>query len=167
MRQATSEVTAAVSEPFQLSPGAGPAAGPESACPNCHQPVTLNFAFCPKCGHRLKEDHYPPPQSSEPGQAGLPPADEPVPAAFPRIRSLKNEEIDRALAIINEAALAYKGVIPADCWQEPYMPEEELRAEIAGGVKFLGYEDEGRLLGVMGRQDLVRVTLIRHAYVDP
>ena len=47
------------------------------------------------------------------------------------------------------------------------MPEAELRAEIAAGVNFWGYEDEGRLLGVMGRQDLVEVTLIRHAYVDP
>ena len=85
----------------------------------------------------------------------------------PRIRPLEDDEIDRALAIINQAALAYKGVIPADCWQEPYMPEAELRAEIAAGVNFWGYEDEGRLLGVMGRQDLEDVTLIRHAYVDP
>ncbi|MDP2044738.1 MAG: GNAT family N-acetyltransferase [Deltaproteobacteria bacterium] len=83
------------------------------------------------------------------------------------MRPLQDQEIDRALAIINQAALAYKGVIPADCWEEPYMPEAELRAEIAAGVNFWGYEDEGRLLGVMGRQDLVGVTLIRHAYVDP
>jgi GNAT superfamily N-acetyltransferase len=83
------------------------------------------------------------------------------------IRPLRPDEIDAALAIINQAALAYKGVIPPDCWQEPYMPEEELRAEIAAGVDFWSYEAEGRLLGVMGRQDLMEVTLIRHAYVDP
>ncbi len=83
------------------------------------------------------------------------------------IRPLKHDEIDAALAIINQAAQAYKGVIPADCWQEPYMPEEELRAEIAAGVDFSGYEGEEGLLGVMGRQDLGEVTLIRHAYVHP
>lgn len=83
------------------------------------------------------------------------------------IRPLKHDDIDIALAIINQAAQAYKGVIPADCWQEPYMPEEELRAEIAAGVDFAGYVDAERLLGVMGRQDMGEVTLIRHAYVHP
>jgi GNAT superfamily N-acetyltransferase len=83
------------------------------------------------------------------------------------IRPLQHDDIDAALAIINQAAQAYKGVIPADCWQEPYMPEAELLAEIAAGVDFSGYEDGGSLLGVMGRQDLKEVTLIRHAYVHP
>jgi len=83
------------------------------------------------------------------------------------IRPLRHDEIDAALAIINQAALAYKGVIPADCWHEPYMPREELLAEIASGVDFFGFEGEVRLLGVMGRQNLGEVTLIRHAYVDP
>ena len=83
------------------------------------------------------------------------------------IRPLRHDEIDAALAIINQAALAYKGVIPADCWHEPYMPREELLAEIAAGVDFFGCEVEARLLGVMGRQNLGEVTLIRHAYVDP
>jgi GNAT superfamily N-acetyltransferase len=83
------------------------------------------------------------------------------------IRPLRPDELDRALTIINQAALAYKGVIPPDCWQEPYMPEAELRAEIAHGVDFWGYEAEARLLAVMGRQDRHDVTLIRHAYVDP
>ena len=83
------------------------------------------------------------------------------------IRLLRHDEIDAALAIINQAALAYKGVIPADCWHEPYMPREELLAEIAAGVDFFGLEAEARLLGVMGRQNLDEVTLIRHAYVDP
>lgn len=68
-------------------------------------------------------------------------------------------------AIINDAAQAYRGVIPADCWREPYMPEEELRHEMAAGVRFWGYEEDGTLLGVMGLQDVREVTLIRHAYV--
>lgn len=67
--------------------------------------------------------------------------------------------------IINEAARAYKGVIPADRWDEPYMPREYLRHEINAGVQFWGYEEKGRLLGVMGIQDVQDVTLIRHAYV--
>ena len=63
----------------------------------------------------------PPP---EPGrQAEAPPAPEPVPVIYPRDWLLHHDEIDRALAIINQAALAYKGVIPADCWHEPDMPE--------------------------------------------
>lgn len=67
--------------------------------------------------------------------------------------------------IINDAARAYEGVIPADRWKDPYMPEEELRHEMAEGVRFWGYEEEGVLLGVMGLQDVKDVTLIRHAYV--
>lgn len=67
--------------------------------------------------------------------------------------------------IVNDAAMAYKGVIPADCWHEPYMPEAELRAAIAAGVGFWGFEADGRLVGVMGAQPVRDVTLIRHAYV--
>jgi GNAT superfamily N-acetyltransferase len=67
--------------------------------------------------------------------------------------------------IINDAALAYKGVIPADRWHEPYMPMPELKSEIAKGVRFYGYSLDGRLVGVMGIQDVKNVTLIRHAYV--
>jgi len=171
MRQATTEMSRQYQDqnPFSYPPEPAPPPAPDSTCPYCHQPVTLNFAFCPKCGQRLGEDHYPPPPQPPEAvhQAGPAPAPEPAQAAYPRIRPLQDGEIDRALAIINQAALAYKGVIPADCWEEPYMPEAELRAEIAAGVNFRGYENEGRLLGVMGRQDLVGVTLIRHAYVDP
>jgi GNAT superfamily N-acetyltransferase len=83
------------------------------------------------------------------------------------IRPLQIQEIGSALEIINAAAQAYQGVIPPDCWQEPYMPLEELRAEIAAGVKFWAYETAGRLAGVMGRQRVRDVTLIRHAYVHP
>ncbi len=67
--------------------------------------------------------------------------------------------------IINEAAEAYRGIIPADRWREPYMPREELRHEMASGVRFWAYEEGGELLGVMGIQDVQDVTLIRHAYV--
>jgi GNAT superfamily N-acetyltransferase len=69
------------------------------------------------------------------------------------------------LAIINDAAQAYRGVIPADRWHEPYMPEDELRGEIAAGVVFWGAEKGGRLAAVMGLQDVQDVALIRHAYV--
>src|SRR5215467_11679685 len=67
--------------------------------------------------------------------------------------------------IINESAAAYKGVIPADRWHEPYMPWAELESEIAKGVGFYGCSLDGRLMGVMGIQDVKDVTLIRHAYV--
>ena len=81
------------------------------------------------------------------------------------IRPLRPQETKQALAVINEAAEAYRGVIPDDCWCEPYMPEHELEAEIAAGVNFSAYEAGGEILGVMGRQPLAEVTLIRHAYV--
>jgi N-acetylglutamate synthase-like GNAT family acetyltransferase len=67
--------------------------------------------------------------------------------------------------IVNDAAQAYRGIIPDDRWQEPYMSREELDAEIEDGVEFWGYEEAGRLLGVMGLQDRGEVTLMRHAYV--
>ena len=68
-------------------------------------------------------------------------------------------------AVINDAARAYRGHVPEDCLHEPYMPEEELRGEIAAGVRFFGWFEDGELLGVMGIQDVQDVTLIRHAYV--
>ncbi len=83
------------------------------------------------------------------------------------IRPLRADETEAILAIINAAAQAYRGVIPADCWHEPYMSSRELANELKAGVTFFGYEDDGRLVGVMGRQDLGEVTLIRHAYVHP
>ena len=67
--------------------------------------------------------------------------------------------------IVNDAAVAYRGHIPADRWHEPYMPLEELRSEIAAGVRLLGVERAGALLGIMGSQEVKDVTLIRHAYV--
>ena len=67
------------------------------------------------------------------------------------------------LAIINDAAQAYRGVIPVDRWHEPYMPKDELTEEIADGVVFWVAEKEGHLSGVMGIQDKGEVALIRHA----
>ena len=69
------------------------------------------------------------------------------------------------LAIVNDAAQAYRGVIPADRWHEPYMPADELAKEIAAGIVFWVAEEGGRLLGVMGIQDKGDVALVRHAYV--
>ena len=67
--------------------------------------------------------------------------------------------------IINDAAESYRGIIPADRWQEPYMPLDELMSEIEGCVEFQGLEQGGELRGIMGMQDRGDVTLMRHAYV--
>jgi GNAT superfamily N-acetyltransferase len=83
------------------------------------------------------------------------------------IRLCRVDERHDILSIINAAAQAYRGVIPADRWHEPYMPADELDREYAAGVVFWGYEDRGRLAGVMGLQDVRDVSLIRHAYVAP
>ena len=84
------------------------------------------------------------------------------------IRPCTPADFARMLAVVNAAAAAYCGVIPADCWREPYMPAAELADEIAAGVTFDGYEAEGSgLLGVMGIQPVREVALIRHAYVVP
>ena len=83
------------------------------------------------------------------------------------IRPCRDDERDEILAIVNAAAEVYRGVIPEDRWHEPYMPGEELDAEIVAGVEFWGYEEDGTLLGVMGVQPVRDVTLIRHAYVTP
>jgi len=80
------------------------------------------------------------------------------------IRQCTAEDFQAIYDIINDAAHAYKGIIPDDRWHEPYMSREELASEIAAGVVFWGYE-EGELIGVMGIQDVRDVTLLRHAYV--
>ena len=83
------------------------------------------------------------------------------------IRLCRDGEREAIFAIVNAAAEAYRGVIPADRWHEPYMPMSELDGEIAAGVEFWGYEDGGELLGIMGIQRLGDVDLVRHAYVLP
>lgn len=81
------------------------------------------------------------------------------------IRRCTITDFEAIEAIINEAAEAYRGVIPGDRWHEPYMTREELASEIAAGVNFWGWEDAGALAGVMGLQEVKDATLIRHAYV--
>ena len=82
-----------------------------------------------------------------------------------KIRRSAPADFDAMLAVINDGAEAYRGVIPADRWHEPYMPAQELASEIAAGIEFWVAEDDGMLLGVMGIQDKGEVVLIRHAYV--
>ena len=83
------------------------------------------------------------------------------------IHKCTQDDLTTMYAIINDAAQAYKGVIPNDCWQDPYMPLDELKHEIEDGVVFWGIEEGSRLFGIMGIQDKGKVTLIRHAYVLP
>jgi GNAT superfamily N-acetyltransferase len=83
------------------------------------------------------------------------------------IRPCRAADNEAIFAIVNAAAEAYRDVIPADRWHDPYMPMSELEDEIATGVEFWGYEDDGELVGVMGIQDVGEVDLIRHAYVLP
>ena len=81
-----------------------------------------------------------------------------------RIRNCVANDFEAILAIINDAAQAYRGVIPSDRWHQPYMSADELAKEIASGVTFWMAEDNGQLLGVMGIQDKEDVALVRHAY---
>jgi len=81
------------------------------------------------------------------------------------IRACEAGDLHVMLEIINDAAAAYRGIIPADRWHEPYMSGEELLHEIESGVSFWGCDEGGELLGVMGIQPVQDVTLIRHAYV--
>ena len=82
------------------------------------------------------------------------------------IRRCGVAELPALFSIVNDAAQAYKGVIPADCWHEPYMPLDQLKREIGDGIAFWGCESDGTLVGMMGIQDRGEVSLIRHAYVQ-
>ena len=81
------------------------------------------------------------------------------------IRKLSCTEFGSILRVINNAAEAYRGVIPKDRWKEPYMSTTELREEVESGVQFYGWTEDKLLLGVMGIQPVNNITLIRHAYV--
>ena len=83
------------------------------------------------------------------------------------IRPCRMDEFDMIHNIIGEAAEAYRGTIPADCWHDPYMSANALQTEIDDGVMFAGCEIDGALAGVMGIQSVRNVALIRHAYVTP
>jgi GNAT superfamily N-acetyltransferase len=80
------------------------------------------------------------------------------------IRKLANADFQAILTVVNDAANAYKGKIPADRWKEPYMPAEELKEEIECGVQFYGWLENTQVIAVMGIQPINVVTLIRHAY---
>ncbi|MBD1852721.1 GNAT family N-acetyltransferase [Leptolyngbya sp. FACHB-711] len=81
------------------------------------------------------------------------------------IRKSADKDFEEIFNIINDAAIAYKGIIPPDCWHEPYMTQEELKVQIESGVEFSCYIDNNEMIGVMGIQDKTDVELIRHAYV--
>jgi N-acetylglutamate synthase-like GNAT family acetyltransferase len=83
------------------------------------------------------------------------------------IRLANDDDFSTILTVINDAAEAYRGVIPSDRWHDPYMPAEHLAREIADGVAFSVAEQDGQVAGVMGIQDRGDVVLIRHAYVSP
>jgi N-acetylglutamate synthase-like GNAT family acetyltransferase len=83
------------------------------------------------------------------------------------IRAFRDGDAPAILALINDAAQAYRGVIPADRWHEPYMPREELEREMASGVQFWVDDEGSQIRGVMGIQDKGEVALVRHAYVAP
>jgi GNAT superfamily N-acetyltransferase len=83
------------------------------------------------------------------------------------IRPCRDDERGAILAIVNAAAEAYRDVIPADRWREPYMAPAELQRELDAGVAFWVYEADGALRGVMGVQPVGDVDLIRHAYIAP
>lgn len=82
------------------------------------------------------------------------------------IRLCRDEDLPRVCEIINDAATAYRGAIPDDCWREPYMPFDELRREAAAMTFFAFEEDDGRLVGVVGYQPVRDATLLRHLYVE-
>jgi len=81
------------------------------------------------------------------------------------IRGLLPSDFSSILKVINNAAQAYKSVIPDDRWKEPYMSAEELKGEIEAGVKFFGWEEDDNLVGVGGIQPVKDTTLVRHTYV--
>jgi GNAT superfamily N-acetyltransferase len=78
---------------------------------------------------------------------------------------LNPPDFTQILRVVNDAAEAYKGVIPQDQWREPYMSTEELKAEIESDINFYGWTENRTLVAVMGIQSFNDVTLIRHAYV--
>ena len=80
------------------------------------------------------------------------------------INEYTKSDASKILHIINDASLRYKGVIPDDCWHEPYMSKHELIDEFNDGVRMYGYHDNNKLIGVIGIQEVKDVILIRHAY---
>ena len=80
------------------------------------------------------------------------------------ISEYKKNDTSKILHVINDASLRYKGIIPNNCWHEPYMSEQELIDEFSNGVRMFGYHHNNKLIGVIGIQKVKDVILIRHAY---
>ena len=80
------------------------------------------------------------------------------------INEYTKKDISKILHVINDASIIYKGIIPDNCWHEPYMSEQELIDEFGDGVRMVGYHYNNKLIGVIGIQEVKNVTLIRHAY---
>ena len=80
------------------------------------------------------------------------------------IKKYTKNDTSKILHIINDASLRYKGIIPDNCWHEPYMSEQELIDELSDGVRMFGYHHNSKLIGVIGIQEVKDVILIRHAY---
>ena len=80
------------------------------------------------------------------------------------IREYKKNDVHKILEVINDASLKYKGVIPDNCWHEPYMLEQELIDEISDRVHMFGYNHNNKLICVIGVQEVKNAILIRHAY---
>ena len=80
------------------------------------------------------------------------------------IREYKKSDSSKIIHVINDAAIKYKGIIPDNCWHEPYMSEQELVNELNAGVRMFGYNRNNKLIAVIGIQTIKDVTLIRHAY---
>jgi len=80
------------------------------------------------------------------------------------ITEYTKNDISKILYVINDAALIYKGIIPDNCWHNPYMSKQKLMIEFTKGVRMFGYAKNNKLVGVMGIQELNNITLIRHAY---
>jgi GNAT superfamily N-acetyltransferase len=80
------------------------------------------------------------------------------------ISEYTKSDSSKILLIINDASLRYKGIVPVNCWREPYMSEKELFDEFSDGVRMFGYHHNNKLIGVIGIQEVKDVILIRHAY---
>ena len=80
------------------------------------------------------------------------------------ISEYKKNDTSKILHVINDASLRYKGIIPDNCWHEPYMSEQELVDEFTDGVRMFGYNRNNKLIGVIGIQEIKDVILIRHVY---
>ena len=80
------------------------------------------------------------------------------------ISEYRKNDSSKILYVINDAAIKYKGIIPDNCWHEPYMSKQKLVDEFTDRVRMFGYSRNNKLIGVIGIQKIKDVILIRHAY---